>query len=131
MYPPPYHQTEDIQKMIAVIQQYPLGMLLSVHNGKPLATHIPIIYNEATGKLVAHIDIQNPQVETLMDGAEVTVVFKGPDTYISPSVYTTKQLPTWNYIIVHITGTITLINEPEAAKNTMISMTHFLVETGP
>ncbi|MBZ0327535.1 MAG: FMN-binding negative transcriptional regulator [Altibacter sp.] len=126
MYPPPYHQSDDFQKMIAVIKQYPLGMLLTVRNGKPLVTHIPIIYNETTGKLVAHIDKQNPQVETLTDGAEVTVVFKGPDTYISPSVYTTKQLPTWNYIIVHITGTIHLINEAEAAKETMISMTHFL-----
>ena len=128
MYPPPYHQSDDIQKMIAVIKQYPLGMLLTVHNGKPLTTHIPIIYHEESGKLVAHIDKQNPQVETLTDGAEVTVVFRGPDTYISPSVYTTKQLPTWNYMIVHITGTIHLINEAEAAKETMISMTHFLEE---
>ncbi|MFT5103252.1 MAG: transcriptional regulator, partial [Candidatus Latescibacterota bacterium] len=50
----------------------------------------------------------------------------GPDTYISPSVYTTKQLPTWNYIFVHITGTITLINDPEKAKETMVAMTTFL-----
>lgn len=126
MYPPPYHQSKDIQKMIAVIRQYPLGMLLSVHNGKPLATHIPIIYNEKTATLVAHIDKQNPQVETLQNGAEVTVIFKGPDAYISPDIYTTKQLPTWNYIIVHITGTISLIDDPEAAKETMIAMTEFL-----
>jgi transcriptional regulator len=112
--------------MISVIREYPLGILLSVHNGIPFATHIPIIYHEETGKLVAHIDKQNPQVATLQNGAEATVIFKGPDAYISPSIYTTKQLPTWNYIIVHITGTITLINEPDAAKETMISMTEFL-----
>ncbi len=126
MYPPPYHQSADIKKMISVIQHYPFGMLVSVLDGKPLITHIPIIYNEESGKLVAHIDKFNPQVETLTNGAEVTVVFKGPDTYISPSVYTTKQLPTWNYIIVHITGTVALINDTEAAKNTMIAMTEFL-----
>ena len=112
--------------MIEVIKEYPLGILVSVLDGKPLLTHIPIIYNEESGKLVAHIDKFNPQVKTLKDGAEVTVVFKGPDTYISPSIYTTRQLPTWNYIIVHITGTVTLINDPEAAKDTMISMTEFL-----
>lgn len=112
--------------MIAVIKAYPFGMLVSATNGAPFVTHIPIIYNDESGKLVAHIDKSNPQVETLKDGAEVTVVFKGPDTYISPSVYTTKQLPTWNYIIVHVTGTITLINHPEAAKETMIAMTEFL-----
>lgn len=126
MYPPPYHQSQDIQKMIAVIKQFPLAILVSAKNDQPFTTHIPIIYNEASGKLVAHIDRQNPQVETLRDGAEVTVIFRGPDTYISPSVYSTEQLPTWNYIFVHITGTIGLIHEAEAVKQTMIDMTAFL-----
>jgi transcriptional regulator len=126
MYPPPYHQTQDQQKMIALMKAFPFAMLVSAKEGTPFVTHIPIIYNDETGKLVAHIDKYNPQVETLIDGAEVTVVFKGPDTYISPSVYTTKQLPTWNYIIVHITGTLTLINDPEAAKDTMVAMTKYL-----
>ncbi len=84
------------------------------------------IYNETSKKLVAHIDRNNPQLETLTENAEVTVVFKGPDTYISPSVYTTPQLPTWNYIIVHVTGKLKLIHEPEAVKQTMIGMTEFL-----
>lgn len=126
MYPPKYHQSSDIKKMIKVIRAYPFAMLVSVLKGEPLITHIPIIYNDNTGKLVAHIDKYNPQVATLKDGSEVTVVFRGPDTYISPSIYITKQLPTWNYIIVHIKGTISLINDPEEAKDTMIAMTEFL-----
>ena len=126
MYPPKHHQTNDQQKMITVMKQYPFAMLVSVIEGKPLITHIPIIYNDKTGLLVAHIDKYNPQVASLKEGTEVTVVFRGPDTYISPSVYTTKQLPTWNYIIVHIKGTVSLINEPEEAKDTMIAMTEFL-----
>jgi len=68
-------------------------------------------------------------VETLTHGAEVTVIFRGPDTYISPSIYSTEQLPTWNYIYVHITGNITLIHEAEAVKQTMIDMTNFLEGT--
>jgi len=129
MYPPPHHQVNDIDKMIAVIKQYPLGMLVSVKDNKPLITHIPFIYNDKTGRLVAHIDKNNPQLETLQDGANVTVVFKGPDCYISPSIYDSEnQLPTWNYIIVHITGTIQLINDQEAAKQSMITMTEFLEE---
>ncbi len=126
MYPPKHHLSNDRQKMITVMKQYPFAMLVSVIKGKPIITHIPIIYNDKTGKLVAHIDKYNPQVATLKEGAEVTVAFRGPDTYISPSVYTTKQLPTWNYIIVHIIGIISLINDPEEAKDTMIAMTEFL-----
>ncbi len=126
MYPPPHHQSDEIGKMISVIKHFPLGMLVTAKDGNPFVTHIPFIYNEISKKLVAHIDRNNPQLETLKDGAEITVVFKGPDTYISPSIYTTPQLPTWNYIIVHVTGIIQLINEPESIKKTMIDMTAFL-----
>ena len=44
MYPPKHHQSTDIQKMIKVIKTYPFGMLVSVLNGQPLITHIPIIH---------------------------------------------------------------------------------------
>ena len=126
MYPPPHHQSHDIEKMISVIKHFPLGMLVTAGDGKPFVTHIPFIYNETSKKLVAHLDRSNPQLETLTENAEVTVVFKGPDTYISPSIYSTPQLPTWNYIIVHIIGKLSLINEPEAIKQTMVAMTEFL-----
>lgn len=126
MYPPLHHQSHDIEKMISVLKHFPLGMLVTAKDGKPFVTHIPFIYNETSKKLVAHLDRNNPQLETLKDEAEVTVVFKGPDTYISPSIYTTPQLPTWNYIIVHVTGKLQLINEPEAIKQTMVEMTKFL-----
>ena len=126
MYPPPHHQVNDKQKMIAVIRAFPLGMLVTALDNEPFITHIPIIYKESGEKLVAHIDASNPQVESLKDGAKATVVFKGPDCYISPSVYSTEQLPTWNYIIVHLEGIIKTIPEPEAVKETMIAMTRFL-----
>lgn len=128
MYPPPHHQSHDIKKMISVIKHFPLGMLVKAKDGKAFITHIPFIYNKNTKKLVAHIDRNNPQMETLKDDTEVTVVFKGPDTYISPSIYSTPQLPTWNYIIVHITGKLKLINDSETVKETMIAMTGFLEE---
>ncbi|KXN98973.1 transcriptional regulator [Aequorivita aquimaris] len=126
MYPPPHHQSHDIEKMISVLKHFPLGMLVTAKDGEPFVTHIPFIYNETSKKLVAHLDRSNPQMVTLKDCTEVTVVFKGPDTYISPSIYKTAQLPTWNYIIVHVTGRLQLINEPEAIKQTMVDMTEFL-----
>ena len=131
MYPPPQHQSSDIQKMIEVIKHYPLGMLITSIENAPYVSHIPFIYSEENGKLVAHIDALNPQLKSLEDNAEALVVFKGPDTYISPSVYSTKQLPTWNYIIVHVSGTIKMIKEPKAIKESMIVMTEFLEGTNP
>lgn len=125
-YPPQYHQSKDKEKLIAVVKKYPLASIISVSDGKPLITHLPVIYNEKTGTLVGHIDKNNPQAKFLQKNKEVNLIFKGPDTYISPSVYTTIQLPTWNYIIVHIKGIATSITDPEKAKQTLVDMTSCL-----
>jgi transcriptional regulator len=111
--------------MIEVIKIYPLATLISVKNNKPLITHLPLIYNEA-GNLIGHIDIYNPHAELLKDDNDITIIFSGPQCYISPSIYTTTQLPTWNYIKVHLIGTVKAIESIEALKQSIITMTEFL-----
>jgi transcriptional regulator len=91
----------------------------------PFITHLPLVYNEF-GKLIGHIDKQNPQTALLKDSQPVTVLFSGPQCYISPSIYTTTQLPTWNYIKVHLKGTVNAIESKEALKESIIKMTEFL-----
>jgi len=56
----------------------------------------------------------------------LTILFYGPQCYISPSVYATTQLPTWNYIRVHLKGTVEAIGSKEALKESLIKMTEFL-----
>jgi len=124
-YPPKYHQDDDRQHMIEVIKSYPLATIISVEDGKPLITHLPLVYRY-DGKLIGHIDIYNPQAELLKNGNDLTVLFYGPQCYISPSVYTTTQLPTWNYIRVHLKCTVEAIESKEALKASLIKMTEFL-----
>ncbi|WP_299397484.1 FMN-binding negative transcriptional regulator [uncultured Gelidibacter sp.] len=123
-YPPKQHQDDNRDHMIEVIKTYPLATLISVMDNKPLISHLPLIYSE--GKLIGHLDKYNPQAAMLKDNHEVTVLFSGPQCYISPSIYNTTQLPTWNYIMVHLTGKVTEIKDPEAIKASMIEMTAFL-----
>ncbi|MFH6768065.1 FMN-binding negative transcriptional regulator [Gaetbulibacter aquiaggeris] len=125
-YPPKHHQDHNINHMIEVIKTYPLATLISVKNKEPLITHLPLIYDETTGNLIGHIDLYNPQAELLKNNQPVTVIFSGPQCYISPSIYTTTQLPTWNYIKVHLKGHVKSINDSEAIKESMIKMTEFL-----
>lgn len=124
MYPPKHHQDHDINHMIEVIKTYPLATLISVKDDAPLITHLPLIYKDE--KLIGHIDIYNPQTQLLKDKNKVTVLFSGPDCYISPSIYSTTQLPTWNYIKVHLKGTVKAIKSKAALKASLISMTEFL-----
>ena len=124
MYPPKHHQDSDKDHLIEVIKTYPLATIISVDNNEPLITHLPLVYEH--GKLIGHIDIYNPQAKFLKDKQPITVLFYGPQCYISPSIYTTTQLPTWNYIRVHLKGNVTAIESKEALKQSLIKMTEFL-----
>ena len=125
-YPPKHHQDNNIAHLIEVIKTYPLATVISVKNNAPFITHLPLIYREEDGKLIGHLDKFNPQAELLKADNEVTIIFSGPQCYISPSIYTTKQLPTWNYIKVHLKGTVKAIESKEALKESLITMTSFL-----
>lgn len=124
-YPPKIHQDSNINHMVEVIKTYPLATVISVENNQPFITHLPLIYNEF-GKLIGHIDKQNPQASLLRNNLPITVIFSGPQCYISPSIYTTTQLPTWNYIKVHLKGTVKAIESKDALKESIIKMTAFL-----
>ncbi len=112
--------------MIEVIKAYPLATVISVKDNEPLITHMPLIYRESDGKLIGHIDIYNPQTKLMRDDYDLTAIFSGPQCYISPSIYTTTQLPTWNYIKVHLKGTVKAIESKDALKESLIVMTEFL-----
>lgn len=125
-YPPPHHQDHDKAHMLEVIKTYPLATVISIKNKEPLITHMPLVYRESDSKLIGHIDIYNPQMELLRDDNDVTLIFSGPQCYISPSVYGTTQLPTWNYIRVHLKGKVKAIESTEALQESLIKMTEFL-----
>lgn len=129
MYPPKHHQDSDINHMIEVIKTYPLATIISVKDNEPLITHLPLVFDD--GKLIGHIDIYNPQTEFLKNNNDITVLFYGPQCYISPSVYSTTQLPTYNYIRVHLKGKVNAIESREALKQSLITMTEFLEAPNP
>ncbi|MDB2612151.1 FMN-binding negative transcriptional regulator [Flavobacteriaceae bacterium] len=124
-YPIPQHQNSNRHHLIEVIKAYPLATIISVNNGSSLISHIPLIYRESDHKLIGHIDVYNPQTKFMTDNNPVTIIFSGPQCYISPSIYTTTQLPTWNYIKVHLKGVVKAIKSTEALRTSLIKMTDF------
>ena len=85
-----------------------------------LASSVPLLLDEPDDgpwRLRGHVSRSNPQAK--IGGAEVPVLvlFVGPHTYVSPSAYATKAetgrvVPTWNYVEVHVHGTLRLTDEP-------------------
>lgn len=128
-YPPKHHQETDFQHIIATIQQFPLATLISAKDSEIFTTHVPLMYDSSHGefgKLFGHLDKFNPHVELLQNGIPAQVIFHGPDCYISPNVYSTTQLPTWNYIKVHISAKARKITDNDAVRASISSMTSFL-----
>jgi transcriptional regulator len=127
LYPPKHHQESHTDLIKEVAAQYPLATIVSAHGELPYITHAPLIFHG--DKLVGHIDASNPHVGLLKNNHPITLVFQGPQTYISPKIYTTTQLPTWNYIIAHAKGTVREINAAQMIKQSMVSMTSYLEGT--
>ncbi len=118
MYPPQHYQENDFTEIKRVIDSFPLATLISQHEGEIFATHLPLFWYESDGKfgkLVGHIDKNNPQIKSFENG--LTVIFHATDTYISPTVYQSSgKLPTWNYIKVHVKGKCTIVENSEEVK---------------
>ena len=128
-YPPKHHQETDFKNIIATIKQFPLATLISAKDSTIFTTHLPLLHEASDGKfgkLVGHIDKFNPHIELLKDGISSEVIFHGPDCYISPNVYSTTQLPTWNYVKVHLKGKATRIDANNAIIASIAKMTAFL-----
>ncbi len=118
MYIPRRYEEKDHEKIRAFIRENSFAILISVMDGLPVGTHIPLLQekdDQGRDILIGHISCGNDQKRSLVDGAKVLAVFTGPHAYISPRWYTQMNVPTWNYIAVHVYGTINII-EGEALR---------------
>lgn len=114
MYLPGHFEEEHQDKLTGFIRQHSFGLLVSRHEQRPFASHLPFLHESGEGgrgKLLGHMARANPQWQSLADGQEVLVVFQGPHAYISPSWYDAPGVPTWNYAVVHVCGTARLIED--------------------
>lgn len=112
MYIPDIFKNENQEEIKDFLQKNSFGILVNQTNGKLWATHIPLeLDTNKNGKqvLYGHISKENPQWESFADNDKILAIFSGSHSYISSSWYDHESVPTWNYIAVHIYGTIKII----------------------
>jgi transcriptional regulator len=65
--------------------------------------------------VLLHLVRSNPIARLLKSGAApARIAVSGPDGYVSPDWYgVPDQVPTWNYVAVHLTGTLELMPESD------------------
>lgn len=131
MYLPEHFKAPSTEAMLQLLRQHPLGMLVTSGAEGLDANHLPFEIAPEQGELGtlhAHVARNNPVWTQVRDGDEVLVVFRGEEAYISPNWYPSKQahhkqVPTWNYKVVHAHGRITLRDDERYVRGLVARLT--------
>ncbi len=131
MYLPAHFAETRTTELHALICANPLGALVTSTVDGLDANHIPfelLAEQGAHGTLQAHLARANPLVEQIVDSMNVLVIFQGPQAYISPNWYPSKhethrQVPTWNYQVVHAHGRIRLRDDERFVRGLVARLT--------
>jgi transcriptional regulator len=104
------------------MRAHPLATLVTLNAGGLIASHLPMVLEPGAteddfGTLRAHVSRANPQWRDLSERTDALAVFAGPHHYIStawyPGTYEDgKEVPTWNYAVVHAYGPVGVIHDP-------------------
>ena len=120
MYIPHYYKNENLDQVKEFIKQNAFGILINQVDSKPWATHIPLeldIDENDNDILVSHIARANPQWKVFEQQPDVLCIFNGPHSYISSSWYKEEEVPTWDYIAVHVYGKVKILSEEEVMQS--------------
>lgn len=120
MYTPPAFRIDDRQRLVATIRDAGLATLVTATAEGLMATPLPLLLDETEGPhgtLYGHLARANPQGRLPAIGGEALAMFTGPDAYVTPAFYATKQetgrvVPTWNYVAVHAYGPLEVFDDP-------------------
>jgi transcriptional regulator len=133
MYIPSSYAEHDLPTLHAYLEAHPLGAIVTNSEATGLyATHLPLLLDRsagAMGTLFGHLARANPHSKLLTETPTPTlVIFAGPDAYITPNWYQTKQetakvVPTWNYAAVHAFGAVRLREDPEFLREHLEQLT--------
>jgi transcriptional regulator len=121
MYAPSHFAESRIDVLHDFLQRAGLFTLVTLGADGLDASHIPMLLevNEGpNGRLLGHLARPNGQWKATPDGTPALAIGLGPDAYVSPSWYPTKQetgrvVPTWNYVAVHVHGVVRFFHERE------------------
>ncbi|MBN3740272.1 MULTISPECIES: FMN-binding negative transcriptional regulator [Burkholderia] len=131
MYVPADFNEPDPDALRELIVQHPFGSLITQGKNGLDANHLPFELlpdDGGLGELHAHVARANPVWRDVADGDEVLVIFRAGDAYISPNWYPSKhvahrQVPTWNYVVVHAHGRITVRDDEKFVRGVVARLT--------
>ena len=131
LYCPPAFRIEERDDILAHIEAAGLAMLITNGGDGPLVSHVPMVLDRdrgAHGVLAGHLAKANGHWQAGAADRPALAVFPGPDAYITPSWYPSKQenhrvVPTWNYTVVHARGPVRFIEDADWLRRNVSQLT--------
>jgi transcriptional regulator len=119
MYLPAHFNEPRLEILHQLIRERPLAALITLGSAGLNANHIPCelsLEPAPFGTLRAHVARANPLWRDFSASVEALVIFQGPQAYVSPSWYPTKNttgevVPTYNYVVVHAYGSLRIVDD--------------------
>ncbi len=115
MYIPKYYREEDHETILAFLRQNNFAILVSFDGEKPVATHLPVeVVEDNNGGITIYGHMSRANLQWKSFGEQkVLLIFQGAHTYISPRWYNHVNVPTWNYMMIHVYGQVRLVQDSE------------------
>lgn len=127
MYIPSHFINKDKPEILEFMRAYSFATIVTAKENIPVATHLPFVIEESGDDIIltSHFAKANKQANDITEG-KVLVIFSEPHAYISPKHYESKQnVPTWNYISVHVYGTGEIIESDSGKFDVLEKMIRF------
>lgn len=126
MHPPRHFQEHNIERLQALVEQFPLASILIPCSQSDLNNicQVPVLYEPSRNVFIAHIAKHNPLAQC--DKQSVKLLFNGDNCYLSPSYSNNKTLPSWLYSSVQATANVNIIECDNEKDKIMRQLTsHF------
>lgn len=131
MYQPKHFEETRLEVLQALVANQPLSTLVTISGEGLVADQIPLILQPEIGPLgtlVGHVARANPLWRDTHRETPVLTIFQGPQHYISPSWYPTKQehgkvVPTWNYVVVQARGILQVHDDAAWVRKQVTQLT--------
>lgn len=128
MYIPEQYKFDDVAELKTFIAANSFGVLVCPDDQLIRAAHIPLLLTKnkaGEDVLLGHISKANPLLNNPGSGCGVLAIFSGPHAYVSSSWYDHENVPTWNYIAVHVYGKVRITNGEEKFASLRLMMDKF------
>jgi transcriptional regulator len=114
MHPNPAFRSAEATQNLAFARAQSFGLLSISTEGAPLISHIPFQLSGDGAYAELHLVRSTGITRALKSPAPARLAVQGPHSYISPDWYgAVDQVPTWNYVAVHLTGTLERLPDSE------------------